>query len=273
VGSEHRGEKLLERIKDTVGDVVETVRRAFVGPKVYSGLRYFFTEPKCKSQVWPSTVAITASLLPKPSFSALPLSLSVFVDTLKIEIEPGIIQETIEAFSTRVTPTDTIFAWSAKIKATEIPDINLPVTNSIAKKYYGFSTMSHPVSKLAFLQGETYRIITCFGDLRYHRSLERALMIPINIRSEDLTKLSKAILMRYTILLLKESNENIKNIEIIGLYRIPKIGVKKMQYNSTNELLQIIAGTDAQKCTERCKLLLARRKSNATTISCIINEQ
>jgi hypothetical protein len=78
-------------------------------------------------------------------------------------------------------------------------------------------------------------------------------------------------MMRYSLQLVKETGENIKNLEIIGLYRIPKNGLKSVKHDATTGLLKIVAGADAQNSKE-CYLLVARKKSNSSIVSCMVHE-
>ena len=58
------------------------------------------------------------------------------------------------------------------------------------------------------------------------RALERVLGLPVAVTGEDLTKVSKALWMRYTLQLVRATGENIRNLDVIGLYRIPAKGTR-----------------------------------------------
>jgi hypothetical protein len=75
--------------------------------------------------------------------------------------------------------------------------------------------------------------------------------------------------MRYTLMLVKESGENVKNLEIIGLYCVPKNGVKTLKHDHSTGSLHIVVDSDALASPYR-KILVARRKDNSALVSCAI---
>jgi hypothetical protein len=96
--------------------------------------------------------------------------------------------------------------------------------------------------------------------------VERVLQIPIPIKSEGIASISKARWMRYTLRLVKETGENVKNLEIIGLYKIPKQGVKKISHNASDGTIHIQVGVESINCN-CCVLVLAKRKKDNSMFS------
>jgi hypothetical protein len=95
-------------------------------------------------------------------------------------------------------------------------------------------------------------------------------MAPISIKSKDLASVPKSIWMRYTMHLVKETEENVKNLQIIGLDLIPKHGVKSMTHSASDGSLQIRVGAEAVN-SEHCTLVVAREKSDNAIISYIMD--
>ena len=58
------------------------------------------------------------------------------------------------------------------------------------------------------------------------RGLEQVLALPVAVTGEDMAKVSKTLWMRYTLQLVRATGENIRNLDVLGLYRIPGQGTR-----------------------------------------------
>jgi hypothetical protein len=101
--------------------------------------------------------------------------------------------------------------------------------------------------------------------------LELALGLPIAIQGQDVQTLPKAQWMRFSLQLIKATGENIRNLEVLGLYRIPTRGVASMRHDAKTGRLLLELTRDASGAARQC-FLLARRKDDRTLVSCFLEE-
>jgi hypothetical protein len=106
---------------------------------------------------------------------------------------------------------------------------------------------------------------------RCYRALEHAMALPVAFRSEDIPRLSKALWMRYTLKLVRETGENIRNLEVLGLYRIPTRGALQMNHQAATGRLLVTLGPDSQGAP-RAPFILARRKDDASIVCCFVED-
>jgi hypothetical protein len=106
---------------------------------------------------------------------------------------------------------------------------------------------------------------------RSRRGLERVLGLPVAVAGEDLGKVSKALWMRYTLQLVRSTGENIRNLEVIGLYRIPAKGTRELHHDPATGRLLVTLTAEASGA-RRSLFILARRKTDATIVFCFVEE-
>lgn len=101
--------------------------------------------------------------------------------------------------------------------------------------------------------------------------LEVALGLPIAIQGQNVQELPKVQWMRYSLQLVKATGENIRNLEVLGLYRIPSKGVASMRHDAKTGRLMVELSREAAGAS-RLPFLLARRKDDRTLVSCFLEE-
>ena len=264
---------MLGRIKDTVGDVAETIKRAFSGPTVYSAMDFFKAAPACKILPLPTTRVLTNPLLSSsPSVSVLPLPVSASVSVLNVQFEARVLLETGEAFRADAKLVSIPLVWPVAAKSAKIPRMDDVAVNKVDEPYSVFNVQFYTLPRFLLEHGGViHKQIAAINFPRCFASVATALSLPIRIKPDDSLLASKALRMRYSLQLVKKTGENIRNLEIIGLFRIPKKGVSSFKHDATTGLLWITAGTEAQK-SRSCKLILARRKSDSKILSCILDD-
>jgi hypothetical protein len=110
-----------------------------------------------------------------------------------------------------------------------------------------------------------------FAAPRSCRGLERVLALPVAVAGEDMAKVSKALWMRYTLQLVRATGENIRGLDVIGLYRIPAKGTRQLNQDPATGKLLVTLGPEASGA-RRSLFILARRKSDASTVYCFLEE-
>jgi len=101
--------------------------------------------------------------------------------------------------------------------------------------------------------------------------LDMALSLPIAIQGQDVQSIPKVQWMRYSLQLVKATGENIRNLDVLGLYRIPSRGVASMRHDAKTGRLLLELGREAAGAS-RLPFLLARRKDDRTLVSCFLEE-
>jgi hypothetical protein len=101
--------------------------------------------------------------------------------------------------------------------------------------------------------------------------LDLALGLPIAVQGQDVQALPRAQWMRYSLQLVKATGENIRNLEMLGVYRIPSKGVVGMRHDARTGSLLLELNRDASG-GRRVPFLLARRRDDRTLVSCILEE-
>lgn len=105
--------------------------------------------------------------------------------------------------------------------------------------------------------------------LAVRRDLDRVLGLPVAVQGEDLQRLPKALWMRYTLQLVKATGENIRNLDVVGLYRVPSRGVRGLRHEGAGGRLLLELDREASGAP-RVPMLLARRKEDRSLLTCFL---
>jgi hypothetical protein len=261
--------KLLPHVKGALQDIAETVKCAIKGPKVNRAHQFFImNRAECKSMEEPSAAVSSAALFSQPAANSAPLFASAPALAPNIKFEALMRRDACSPFKARTKSHDALFCWQCAAMSADIPKMKAPAANKIDESTFGFYIGTKAIAEFDILAKKTYEFATFFAAPGCHRSVERALAAPITIKSKDISNVPKAMWMRHTLHLVKETGENVKNIQIIGLYKIPKNGVKKIGHSASSGSVYVHVGADAID-SKRCTLVVARKKSDNTIISYI----
>lgn len=102
--------------------------------------------------------------------------------------------------------------------------------------------------------------------------LAAMLTRPVPVRGVDIQHLPKGLWMRYSLQLVRGTGENVRNLEVLGLFRIPRRGVADLRHDARNGriLLHLEA---AAVSAPRAPFILARRKDDGALVSCFVEDQ
>lgn len=103
------------------------------------------------------------------------------------------------------------------------------------------------------------------------RDLDRALGLPVAVATEDLQRVPKALWMRYTLALVKATGENIRALEVLGLFRVPSRGVASLRHEARTGRLMLELTREASGAP-RVPLILARRREDHAILTCFPEE-
>lgn len=109
------------------------------------------------------------------------------------------------------------------------------------------------------------------GADRVHAGLAAVLDQPMAVTGEDLAKVSKTLWMRYTLQLVRATGENIRNLEVLGLYRIPVKGTRQVRHDPATGRLLVSLGPEALGA-RRAPFILARRRNDAAVVCSFVEE-
>ncbi|HNX95912.1 MAG TPA: hypothetical protein PKL14_12205 [Holophaga sp.] len=84
-------------------------------------------------------------------------------------------------------------------------------------------------------------------------------------------EMNRALTMRYTLQLVRSSGENIRNLEVLGLYRIPTRGVRSLRHDAKTGRVLLELGSEASG-VRREPFILARRKTDLSFVSSFVEE-
>jgi hypothetical protein len=270
--SQRLGKKMQTWIKNAAGDLAETTVRAFAGPKVYLAPQCFLEEPIINPMEQPSVSVSSAALLSQPeahSIALLTLTMPP-ASAADIKFDTLTLNGMGEPFSVSAASLKASFSWPFATRSADIPKIDALGANTIDPSTFGFQTGTKGVAEIDIPASETRSFTAFIAAPSCIASTGRAFMEPIGIKSKDLASVPKSIWMRYTMRLVKETGENVKNLQIIGLYSIPKNGVKSIAHSASDGGIQILVSAEAVD-SKHCTLVVARKKSDNATISYIMD--
>jgi len=256
---------MLSSIRNAVKDLSETIVRAFFGATTHRASQCFIAEPECNSMEKLFASVSSAALISQPSVNSVALLKWASAKAPVIKFDAITQWNTLDEFNLSPKRCDVCFFWPCTTASAKIPEMNEPSAFIIDRSIFNFKTEKQAIAQFEIL-AKTHESAECFIAPKCVQSIERALMESIIIKSQDIAGVPKALWMRYTMLLVKKTGENVKNLQIIGIYKIPKNGVKKISHSASRGIIRIHVGSeaiDAQDCT----LVIAKKKSDDTIMS------
>lgn len=94
---------------------------------------------------------------------------------------------------------------------------------------------------------------------------------PVAVEGQEFQSLPKASSMRYTMQLVKTTGENIRNLDILGIYPVPLRGVTSLQHDPSTGRVLLGLSPEASS-SPRAPFLLARKKDDLSYVSCFLEE-
>jgi len=260
---------VMGRLKGAVSDVAETLRRAFTDPPSH-GTEFAFGAIGTRALDPVEARGQAADFL----FRADPASAE-----LGMEARPG--AESV-IFEAKMQSEEAFARWAAGARVCEMETFGaasgirseippLPRRAQVRPlPPEGFRARCRPTLE-AFPRPRAFQLDPRLEAIRVRRGLEVALGLPMAVVGEDLQALPRPIWMRYTLQIVKATGENIRNLDVLGLYRIPAKGVEALRHDPRTGRLVIQLGAAAAG-SRRTPFLLARRKDDRTIVSCYLEE-
>ena len=77
--------------------------------------------------------------------------------------------------------------------------------------------------------------------------------------------------MRYSLQLVRGTGENVRNLEVLGLFRIPSKGVADLRHDPGQGRILVRLEASAVRAS-RAPFILARRKDDGSLVSCYVED-
>jgi predicted RNA binding protein YcfA (HicA-like mRNA interferase family) len=252
-----------------MADVAETLRRAFKDPPPL-GVELALERPGSGTVPFPSTSAVAPPWRPEAVLGQVPM------------LEPLPPVQVGFEWIAQVCNEEAWAAWAAGAQVFEMEVFRAEACARLEMEplprgaevrsagLEGFRTRVRPGFEA--VPGTRTRAADCgIPPPRARRSLVTALALPVAFRSEDISRIPKNLWMRYSLKLVKETGENIRNLEVLGLYRIPLRGSHSINHQATTGRLLVSMGPEAQG-SPRAPFILARKKDDDSIVCCFVED-
>ena len=254
--------------RDAMSDMAETIRRVFKDPPART-VDMALLPPLGRSIPFPSTRAIAPPTRFEPSLVEVP-PLAATAGSVDFHWEARLHAEegwgTWAAGATVISPPLFRPEKTARLEVPALP------RKARVREQAPHAFRTRAMAGLQALPGIGTE--TCAWALpapRSFRALEFALALPVAFTGEDMTKISKALWMRYTLKLVRETGENIRNLEMLGLYRIPSRGTRQVDHQAATGRLLVFLGPEAEGAP-KAPFILARKKDDASVVCCFVED-
>jgi hypothetical protein len=113
------------------------------------------------------------------------------------------------------------------------------------------------------------RLEVALGTVLARPGLASFLTLPLPIQGESIHRLPKGLWMRYSLELVRATGENVRNLEVLGLFRLPRKGVTDLRHDPKTASILVRLEPAALKAP-RAPFILARRKDDGALVSCFV---
>lgn len=138
----------------------------------------------------------------------------------------------------------------------------IAATGFLGRARSGFDPPTKPASRVGF---------TGFVAPGCRRALELAFGLPVSVAGEDLRQAPRPLQMRCSLQIVKATGENVRNLDLLGRYWIPKKGVRELRHDAASGRLLLQVGPEAAG-SGQALLLLARRKDDRSLLTCFAED-
>jgi hypothetical protein len=260
---------MFGRVKDAMADAAETLRRAFAGLQVLEAAPEPFL-PRCegmgvvvaepRSGLEPTVTACREMRLLSEAVEGRALEPFHAV----LQAESGWAQWGAEAEVVRMAP----------LEGGQAAQVAVPTLPRKAQALGRLEPLARPLSRrLAepLPKPSLRRMDPGLGQATSEAGLEAMLSLAVPIRGEDIPRLPKGLWMRYSLQLVRGTGENVRNLEVLGLYRLPRKGVADLRHDPSQGRILVRLEPAAIRAP-RAPFILARRKDDGSLLSCFVED-
>jgi hypothetical protein len=260
---------MFGRVKEAMSDAAETLRRAFSSLAVVEASPEPFV-PHSHGSSELGAVVRAGLEAPRADLRDMPLfreavesrALEPFEATLRAE--SGWARWGTEATVLRMAPLE-------PGRATQVGVPPLPRRVPVAGQA---DPLARPAARRLsdpLLRPGVRRLDPALEGGMARAGLAAAFALPVPIRGEDIHHLPKGLWMRYSLQLVRGTGENVRNLEVLGLFRIPRKGVADLRHDPRSGRIFVHLEPVAASAP-RAPFILARRKDDGALVSCFVEE-
>lgn len=260
---------MLGKAKEALGDVADALRKLFTDPKVTT-----LTASEIPAQVQAGTLleVRTQSLLEPP----------VATERVADLFQAGPTVGTLAPLEARLQSEQGWEAWGAESRALDCPlfgagrgtQLDVPPLPKGARVMPLREPFRSPGVQRQDLQVDVGRPRSLEAGRAFEvgtrTDLDAAMLRPFIFEGEKLGELPKGLWMRYSLALVKATGENVRNLEVVGLYRLPRKGVGELKPDAQGRLW-VQLSPEAVKA-KRAAFMLARRKDDQAYLSAFVED-
>nr|WP_320133173.1 hypothetical protein [uncultured Holophaga sp.] len=258
---------MIGRLKGAVADAAETLRRIFADPPCH----------RLEPGAWSFGIRTPSSLEARPKTDGLLSQAALGKGELDFG---GHLVEDALVWRPVVLGEPALASWAAGARVLEMELFGaasglrseVPPLPRRAQVRDGRPEAFRPRNQEGFGALPRPRALQAGASLaspRTRRDLELAMGLPLAIQGEDPAALPRPVWMRYTLQIVKATGENIRNLDVLGLYRIPVKGVLSLRHDARSGRLVVQLGPEASG-GGRSLFVLARRKDDRSIVSCYL---
>ncbi len=260
---------MLGKVKGAVADAAETLRRVFSDPEVRElrperfGLRVHPEwGPVAIPQAGWEPVVAALGRMPRFEDSLQAQSLAPLQATLRCE--DGWARWGAEATVVRMAPLEAG-------QATRMAVPPLPRSVGARSRLEALSGVRTRQAREPLPPPGTRRLDPALAPVAVRPGLAAMLAQPVAIQGEDLQKLPKGLWMRYSLQMVRATGENVRNLEVLGLFHLPRKGVGELRHDAKGGRILVQLAPEAAKAP-RLPFILARRRDDGALLSCYLEE-
>lgn len=260
---------VLGRFREAVSDAAETLRRIFVDPPAHSlDVAPFHPQPGAIGLL--DAHILAPPLLPEIRASEVRL------------LDAAFGREASMAVTAQLRSEQAWDAWSTDTTALSVPPIPVgsqsrleipPLPRKAAVRRLD-PTLAVPDTRRLNPSLDRPRAGVAdpsIGRPGVREDLRGMRAAPVAVQGEGPEALGTARTMRYLLQLVRNTGENARNLELLGLFPIPDKGVETLTHDPRRGCLWLRLGAEAARSRRRI-FILARRKDDQTLVSCFAEE-
>ena len=260
---------MLGKVRDAVTDAAETLRRLFSDPPV-RGVQAGRFDAQARGGVAPAAAA-RSGLEPLAAAGA---AMPPLVEAARLrELEP---------FQARLRSEEGWARWGAEATvlrmAPLVPGLAdrvavppLPARAEVRGRHDPLARPATRRSAEPLPSPASRRVEPALAGGGSRQGLEAVLQLAVPVQGEDIQRLPKGLWMRYSLQMVRATGENVRNLEVLGLYHLPRKGVADLRHDARRGRILVRLESEAVKAP-RVPFILARRKDDGALLSCYLEE-
>ncbi len=259
---------MLGKVREAVSDAAETLRRLFADPPAHQAL--------------PGPLRALPRTCPLPAGS-LRTGLEPFEAGTRAMagLEEAIRLAHLEGFAPRLRSEQGWAAWGAEamvvamapLEAAGARGLAVPPLPRRSPVRACLESIRAPRTRggLEPLRPPGSRRLEPAVAVEPRPGIEAMRALPVPFPAVDTQRLPKGLWMRYSLQMVRRTGENVRNLEVLGLFQVPRKGVQDLRHDARRGRILVKLGAEAAG-SPRVPFILVRRRSDGALLSCYLEE-